>query len=206
MLFISKHGHVDAERVKVKIFSKIERGPLKTVNGIVVHQTDGSTAESAFHHYTDKGETGAHFLIEKDGTIYQTASLFRRTNHVGKLRSRCFETHTCSPVELKTVAPMERQGRYKDVSRHEHRKKWPERYPSNYDSIGIELVGRSYEKEGLGPKDDRVAYEAVTEQQNASLRWLVAELLATFGVSAHEVYRHPVVSRKNKTEARTAQW
>lgn len=39
MLFISKQGHVDAERVIVKIFPSIERGPMEKINGIVVHQT-----------------------------------------------------------------------------------------------------------------------------------------------------------------------
>lgn len=205
MLFISKHGHVDAERVKVKIFSKIERGPLKTVNGIVVHQTDGSTAESTFSNYMKEGVNGAHFLIEKDGTIYQTASLFRRTNHVGLLKSRCLETHTCSPVELKKVSAM--RHKYTELSRHEHRKKWPERYPSNYDSIGIELVGMAYKKaEAKSEDDDAKEYEKVTEKQNASLRWLVKELIATFDVSVHEVYRHPTLSYKNETEAGTAQW
>jgi hypothetical protein len=48
MLFISKQGHVDAERVKVRIFPAIEHGSLDRVNGIIVHQTNGSTANSTF--------------------------------------------------------------------------------------------------------------------------------------------------------------
>ncbi|URF03179.1 hypothetical protein M5D45_11565 [Cupriavidus campinensis] len=49
-------------------------------------------------------------------------------------------------------------------------------------------------------------YENVTTQQNASLRWLIAELVATFNVSTGEIYRHPQVSYKNPTEASTAVW
>src|SRR5690606_8060251 len=46
------------------------------VNGIVVHQTGGSTAQSTFNSYRNS-TTGAHFLVEKDGKIYQTASLHK---------------------------------------------------------------------------------------------------------------------------------
>ena len=137
MLFISKQGHVDAERVKVRIFPAIERGSLERVNGIIVHQTNGSTANSTFSSYQETGANGAHFLIDKDGTIYQTASLHKITNHVGKLRSRCLEKKTCPPVEIEKVSRMKTT----DRSRHEIKKAWPDRYPWNVDSIGIEIVG-----------------------------------------------------------------
>ena len=192
MLFISKHGHVDAERVKVKIFPAIERGRLDRVNGIVVHQTNGPTANSTFWSYEKEGANGAHFLIEKDGTIYQTASLYKITNHVGLLRSRCLEKKDCPPVEIEKVSRMKRTIR----SRHETKKSWPDRYPSNSDSIGIEIVGSS--------KDN--IYEPVTTQQNNSLKWLVSELIETFRIALREVYRHPEISYKQETEASTAQW
>jgi N-acetyl-anhydromuramyl-L-alanine amidase AmpD len=83
-----------------------------------------------------------------------------------------------------------------DLSRHEIKKSWPERYPMNTDSIGIEIVGAS--------KND--IYEVVNDQQNFALKWLVAELCETFRVSLHEVYRHPELSYKLETEASTAQW
>ncbi|WP_256703209.1 hypothetical protein [Burkholderia ubonensis] len=57
----------------------------------------------------------------------------------------------------------------------------------------------------MGPEKQEV-YEAVTDQQNASLKWLVAELVDTFKVSTHEIYRHPEIGRKNLTEASTAKW
>jgi N-acetyl-anhydromuramyl-L-alanine amidase AmpD len=73
----------------------------------------------------------------------------------------------------------------------------PERYPSNEDSVGIELVG-AVTAEGV--------YEKVTAQQNASLQWLITEPTSTFGVSMTEIFRHPVVSRKNPSEAQSASW
>lgn len=120
MFFIDKNGRVDAERVKIKIFPNIERGPMDRVNGIIVHQTDGSTTESTFSSYRAKGALGAHFLIDKDGTVYQTASLKKITRHVGKLQSRCIVTHKCAPAELKLTTAIQLQ--YTKLSIHEHKK------------------------------------------------------------------------------------
>lgn len=196
MLFISKQGHVDAECIKLKIFPMIERGPMVKVNGIVVHQTDATTAASSFNSYAENGANGAHFLIDKNGTIYQTASVYKRTNHVGLLKSRCLMKRKCSPSEFKRVSDM--KGKYAKLSRWEHGKSFPDRYSGNVDSIGIEIVGRMDRKTEI--------YEAVNERQNESLKWLVKELCVTLGISFAEIYRHPEVSYKMETEARTAKW
>ncbi|KUZ85564.1 N-acetylmuramoyl-L-alanine amidase [Burkholderia ubonensis] len=203
MLFISKQGHVDAERVIVKIFPSIERGPMEKVNGIVVHQTGGTTTSSTFNSYSNNTHipNGAHFLIDKDGTIYQTASLSRVTNHVGKLQSRCIRTLKCSPTDLQAARRAYKAGPTA-FHRHESQKTFPDRYPSNSDSIGIELVGMYYMDEKTGEP----VYESATDEQNASLRWLIRELSETLDVQMSEVYRHPEVGRKNATEASTARW
>lgn len=198
MLYITRAGHVDAERIKVKIFPWIERRQMDRVNGIVVHQTDSPTAQSTFNSYNDAGAHGAHFLIDKDGTIYQTASLYKYTEHVGKLRSRCLETHTCSPSEFKTVHGL--RHKYTLLSRHEHKKPHPDRYPSNADSIGIEIVGQS-----SGTKGNEV-YEKINGTQNAALKWPIKELSETLNISMQEVFKHPEVSYKIETEAGSAQW
>ena len=85
------------------------------------------------------------------------------------------------------------------------RKKTPDRYPSNMDSIGIEIVGRAFPT-GNDIKADKKTYETVTAQQNASLKWLVQVLCNCLKVSMTEIFRHPMVSWKNITEASTAQW
>ncbi|MBW5405706.1 N-acetylmuramoyl-L-alanine amidase [Morganella morganii] len=105
------------------------------------------------------------FLTDRDGTIYQTASLLKITWHAGKI------------------------------------KPFPERYPANVDSIGIEIVGKAQKENDQDP-----VYETVNNQQNSSLKWLVSGLLETLDISASEVYKHPDVARKNKTEASTASW
>lgn len=207
-LHISKDGVVDAAKVKVKIYSTIERAKMEAVNGIVVHQTNAPTASATFNSYSNTSANnvpnGAHFLIDKDGTIYQTASLYRATNHVGYLQSRCVMTQKCTPTELKEATVLEKTkgARNKSIAVHrgEMAKAWPQRYPSNADSIGIEIVGAST---GLPGKE---IYEPVNPAQNASLRWLVKELAETLGVSMQEIYRHPEIGRKNTTEASTARW
>jgi N-acetyl-anhydromuramyl-L-alanine amidase AmpD len=199
MLFVDKNGLVDAERIIVKRFSTIERGKLDKVNGIVVHQTGGSTAESSFNSYKNTGANGAHFLIDKDGTIYQTASVFKVTNHVGNIRSRCYMEKTCTPSEISTIKPL--LNKYKQLSRLEQKKPYPERYPANFDSLGIEIVGKPTSGEG-----ENAVYEKVNDAQNSSLRWLIAELTDTLKVSMTEIFRHPEVSYKVKTEAGTARW
>jgi N-acetyl-anhydromuramyl-L-alanine amidase AmpD len=187
MILINNGAVVDT-KVTLKIEPKIEKGPMAAVTGIIVHQTAGSSAASAFASYAN-GAVGAHFLIDKDGTIYQTARVTQKTWHVGWLQSRCV-------AELKCAAPKKWDPR--GTHRSELSKSWPNRYPTNDDSIGVELVG----------KFDATTrtYETATSAQNASLKWLVAELNLTLKLRATEVFRHPTVSYKEPTEASTAKW
>lgn len=50
------------------------------------------------------------------------------------------------------------------------------------------------------------AFAKISDAQNASLAWLVAELQKQYGLPKSEVFRHPQVSRKNETEAQSAKW
>ena len=81
---------------------------------------------------------------------------------------------------------------------HESAKSYPERYPTNEDALGIELVGAFHSKTD--------AYDTVSKDQNASLAWLVKALLDYAKLTAADVYRHPEVSYKTSTEAKAAEW
>lgn len=207
MFYVDDNGYIDDDRIVVKIFGKIEHGKLDKVNGIVVHQTNGPTASSTFNSYSHDGANGAHFLIDKDGTIYQTASLFKVTWHVGKNRSKCFIEKKCEPAEFKKIAGLEMLGATQKISNLEKKKPFPDRFPNNKDSIGIEIVGQAKD---MKVKDEmtgeKTIYEEVNDMQNASLKWLVAELAYTLNVSMVDIYRHPDIGRKNLTEASTAKW
>lgn len=199
MLVINKNGSIVSDRVKVKIFHGIEKSALVNIKGIIIHQTGGSSAQSSFNSY-NSGRAGAHLLIDKDGTIYQTASLLKQTWHVGKLRSRCLAEIRCSPTELKLLKKFNPSATHK----REMKKIIPERYPSNSDSIGIEIVGLALPLSE--PDPDKRTYEALTSEQSASLKWILSELKLELKVPLTEVFRHPTVSYKNKTEAATATW
>lgn len=199
MLTIDKDGKVIHKKVTLKIFTSIEKKDMKKVRGLIIHQTGGPTAQSSFNSY-GSGRAGAHFLIDTDGTIFQTASLLKQTWHVGKLRSRCLAELSCSAAELKLLKKFDPSGTH----RREMAKNIPHRYPSNQDSIGIEIVGQALPL--TQPNPDKRTYETLSKDQSASLKWLVQELRSSLNVPLTEVFRHPTVSYKNKTEAATASW
>ena len=199
MLTLNESGHVIDGRVRLAISGSIERGPLTRINGIIVHQTGSPTAQSTLNGYRGQAN-GAHFLIDQDGTIYQTASVLKQTWHVGRLRARCLAELRCSATETTALRGMSASTR----NRHEMTKQVPDRYPSNEDSLGIELVGQAFPLNE--PDPDKRTYETVPTAQNDSLKWLIQSLTATLGVLMTEVFRHPTVSQKNVTEAATASW
>ncbi len=196
---LNKQGLLIDGRIRQKQFVVIEHGNLDAVHAIVVHQTDGGSAQNAFDSYK-QGGNGAHFLIDKDGTIFQTASLRKRCYHVGRLiRSKCLaiNRHTCNSEGMAKILAMSWTKQINALDAHERAKDYPMRYPINSDSVGVELVGKHI--------DDKT-YETVTIAQNASLQWLVGELFSLFNLTSSDVYRHPEVSYKNPGEARTARW
>lgn len=101
----------------------------------------------------------------------------------------------------------------------EMRKPPGERYPSNMEAIGIEIVGRARLPVGFRAtaKEEKELtidelrgrhgiYDEPTAAQNQSLSWLVRVLQESIQIGNEEVFRHPLVSRKNPTEAQGANW
>ncbi|WP_211453430.1 peptidoglycan recognition protein family protein [Collimonas antrihumi] len=201
MLSIDGEGMVLNPRIKRARSRGIEQRDMHAIHGIIVHQTGGPTAQSTFNSYKNPAANGAHFLIDKDGTIYQTASLKKQTYHVGPLKARCVLEKRCTPTEIKLLQTHNPTAE----GRREIKKKVPERFPSNRDSVGIEIVGEALPR-GNNIPDKMKVYEAISNEQNSSLAWLVSELTLTLKISMREIFRHPDVSRKHETEARTAKW
>lgn len=199
MIIFNTFGHAIHANITLQIFSLIEKGSMKSVQGIILHQTGGATAESSFNSYKN-GAAGAHFLVDKDGTIYQTASVYQQTWHVGKLRSRCLAELSCSATEQRQASRFDPTGTH----RREMTKSVPSRYPSNQDSIGIEIVGQALPLNE--PNPDKRVYETLSPQQKESLDWLIRHLTLSLKISTKEIFRHPTVSYKNNSEAVTASW
>ena len=196
---INKEGMLIESRVIQRRFHGIEHGALDGVYAIVVHQSDALTAQNTLNGY-HAGSNGAHFLIDKDGQIYQTASMQKRCYHVGRLiKSKCIAINksSCDSASMAKFLALSWSSQIKAIDADERIKSYPDRYPVNSDSIGIELAGKSL---------DAKNYEEVTLQQNVSLQWLIGELYAHFSLTGADVYRHPDVSYKNPGEASTAKW
>lgn len=173
----------------------LEREALTDVNGIVLHRTAGSTAESTLDQW--RGHTrplGTHFLIDKDGTIHQTASLNNQTRHVGKIRSRGEVEGTITPEEQQRLdAAREAPGNdYTAVHRIESARAYPNRFPTNGDCIGIEVVGAYNERTG--------SWDPPTPEQTASIRRLVGTLQNNYGLDDHDIYQHDAISYKTQGE------
>lgn len=197
-------GELQDTKVIQKIFKSLHKGKIAKVNAIVVHQTGAPSAQHTFNSYQSASH-GAHFLIDKQGMIYQTALTNQIAYHVGKLKSKCIDQPaSCSASDLTAANAVYLQKgisysvRVKNLHAHEKIKAYPDRYPTNSDSVGIEIVG-SYSAKGN-------AYEAVNAKQNASLKWLVSELSIHLGLQAGDIYRHPAVSYKQPSEALSASW
>ncbi|MEY4575567.1 MAG: hypothetical protein RL701_270 [Pseudomonadota bacterium] len=196
MATLDKVGMLVDPRINQRRYVGLEHGPLAQINAIVVHQTDSPSEQATFNSYVSSNN-GAHFLIGKGGAIYQTASVKMCCYHVGRLlKSRCLALGraNCSDPNYLNV----KISSFNFINIVERKKPYPERYPVNTDSVGIELVGKH-----VSP----TKYEGVTVSQNASLRWLIGELSKLFQLgSEDDVFRHPEVSYKNPGEAAGAKW
>lgn len=118
---------------------------------------------------------------------------------MGVLLPRCQIENSCDPKELTTItALIHEEGlsfgrRARNLSRHEVNKKYPLRYPSNSDSIGIEVVGKFW------PSDK--SFEKPTSEQLKSLKWLVEIIVAEYNLNIrNDVYAHGAIARKEITE------
>jgi N-acetylmuramoyl-L-alanine amidase len=174
---------------------RIEHGAMPQVNGIVLHRTESSTAAGTLSTWrTREAGTGAHFLIDTDGTIHQTVSVDRQAWHVGAVRSRGEVEGTITPGDQRELdaargtTPEWRGTAVRAVSRIESTRPYPERYPTNGDSVGIEVVGRYNAATST--------WDPPTTEQRASIRRLVGTLQNNFGLNDHDVYQHDVISRK----------
>jgi hypothetical protein len=185
-----KDGFLDDPAIIKKPVSELteKKGPLVDHHAIVMHRTAGDSAASALSAF--KSGIGAHFIIDKDGSIYQTASLDKQVSHAGKIKSRCDEEGTCLASEQKVVDAMGwAPGRIHD---HESRKTYPDRYPLNADSVGIEVVGNY--------SDKTKAWDAPTAEQKASIGKLTSMLKNEFSLNDKDIYQHDIISYKTKGE------
>ena len=166
-----------------------------------MHQTGGDSAKSTLAEYKSSS-IGAHSLIDKDGAIYQTVRITQKAFHVGKIRSRCMGLKSCSADDqaaIKTILSAKKvpySTKIKQINDREENKPYPNRFPGNDDSLGIEVASKLVNDE----------YEDPTNRQQESVKWLVAELLSALKLKTSDIYGHPEVSYKDASEAQHVRW
>lgn len=207
--FVDKEGFVinpRVERLNLPNFGRKERPNLfnrnNPVKAIVLHRTDGHNGLSAYSTAISTGENGnqgGHFTIEGkegkkkenlsgiDGAIYQFANLKKAVNHTGNIRKR--------PAPG-TPKPWDSSS--KTVTKNELNKKYPERFPYNGDSIGIEVVGKCVDKTADGWEAE---WEPLTQEQITNTAWLTNGLLKHFSLNTvDDLYVHEQISSKTWDE------
>lgn len=196
---IGQDGFLTDPEITRTAVARIEHGAMPQVNAIVLHRTASSTAAGTLDTWrTREAGTGAHFLIDTDGTIHQTVSVDRQAWHVGAIRSRGEVEGTITPGDQREIDAARgttaewRGTAVRAVSRVESTRPYPERYPTNGDSVGIEVVGR-YDAATK-------TWDPPTTRQTASIRKLVGTLQDNFGLTDHDVYQHDHISRKTPGE------
>lgn len=207
---VNKLGWIENQLVAPRL-TELEFEPRPGAwRGIIVHQTmdEKKVAPTGLLKYwnTPGIKAGTHFLIDREGVVYQAVSFNWITYHTGSLRPRC-RFATTDPV-VRKGRPNKSDCNYaasltpKQISDIEKEKKTvPDRYPSNYDSIGIEILSMRLSN------DNDARAEPVNAKQNVALKWLVNSLLMTFpSISRDEIWRHPVIGYKSPHEASTARW
>src|SRR5690606_24266595 len=87
----------------------------------------------------------------------------------------------------------------KTIHDHEKVKDYPERYPVNEDSVGIEVVSRCINN--CGPNDAGTPeWEAPTPEQAESIADIVGILQDAYSLADADVYEHDVISYKTPGE------
>ena len=194
-VYVGENGYVQNAGFTIKPIAALEKGTMDGPKAIVLHRTDGASVQSAL----DSAGTGVgtHFYVDKDGTVYQAASLLKRTYHVGKIKSRCMAEGTCPAAETRMItgwgwSPTR-------VHNHEKAKAYPDRYPKNADSVGIETVSRCIKNCAPGDKGTP-EWEPPTAEQKAAIASIVEILKKEYDLTNADIYEHDIISYKTEGE------
>src|SRR5690554_4874524 len=79
--YIGENGYVQNAGFILRPIAALEKRNMAAPAAIVLHRTNGSSVEGALN--SANSGIGTHFYVDKDGTVYQTASLLKHTSHVG---------------------------------------------------------------------------------------------------------------------------
>ncbi|OGS69807.1 MAG: hypothetical protein A3F91_10725 [Flavobacteria bacterium RIFCSPLOWO2_12_FULL_35_11] len=185
---IGSDGFINNDKIIKKQVSALELGAMSKIDGIILHRTGSTNAESSLSSF--KTGIGTHFVVGDDGKIFQTASLNKYTAHIGKIKSKCYETGLCSKDENKLIKGY--GWNPEKIYKHEIGKDYPDRYPFNKDAVGIEVVGQY--------NSTTKAWGTLTSEQIESTSYLVNYLKMAYNLKFADIYTHEQVSYKQAGE------
>lgn len=185
-VYVDAKGYVQNAGFVFKPIAALEKGAISGPKAVVLHRTDSRAIASPLKSF-ERG-IGTHFIVDKDGTIYQTASLLNKTFHVGKIKSKCFANGSCPIDEMKMLKSW--GWAHERVYDHEKIKAYPVRYPMNEDSVGIETVS----------DHDGKSWETATSAQSTSIRLIIQILKNEYGLGNADIYEHDEISYKTPGE------
>ncbi|MDR7194521.1 peptidoglycan recognition protein family protein [Luteimonas terrae] len=194
-VYVGENGYVQNAGFVHQPIAALEKRAMTGPVAIILHRTDGASVQSALN--SANSGIGTHFYVDKDGTVYQTASLHKHTSHVGRIRSRCYEASNCPADEMEEIrgfgwAP-------KRLHDHEKGKPYPTRYPMNEDSVGIETVSRCVKN--CGPNDKGTPeWETPTAEQAESIANIISILQDAYSLTDTDIYEHDLISYKTAGE------
>ncbi|KGM53375.1 hypothetical protein N800_06400 [Lysobacter daejeonensis GH1-9] len=185
-VYVDEKGYVQNAGFVLKPIAALEKGTMDGPKAVVLHRTDSGGIASPLKSF--ESGIGTHFIVDKDGTVYQAASLLKKTAHVGKIKSRCFDSGSCPVDEMKKIkswgwAPAK-------VYAHEKSKDYPARYPMNEDSVGIETVA----------DHDGKSWEAPTPAQARAIQSIIQIIKREYGLDNADIYEHDRISYKTPGE------
>ena len=188
--YVDKDGFIQGVDIVKHEISNLGRGDLLGPNAIILHRTASrGFTENVLNWWKNPQNTdnvGAHFVIDKDGTITQVVSLKKYANHVGRIRPRCAKDNTC-PASYANLG---------NAAKHteELKKEYPNRYPYNRDSIGIEVVA-FWDK-------DTALWDEATPQQLESVKKVVQILQQEYNLNDEDLYQHQCIAYKTSGEGK----
>lgn len=110
---ISADGMISNPLIVSNRISRVESGPGAPLKlGVVLHRTVSSSAKGTLGSFASTG-SGTHFLVGKDGTIYQTASLNKGTFHFRPdLQTSQFQLTRANTISIEVVGmPLDANGK-----------------------------------------------------------------------------------------------
>ena len=187
---VDKNGFLNNKFIIKKWIKELEHGDINKINAIVLHRTDTRNLKGTLNGFK-KRRVGTHFLVDFDGTIYQTASLNKFTAHILNIRSKGFQNDTCSKEEKEKIKDIHMSGfNPRKLHAYELKKSYPNRYPYNKDAVGIEVMG-----DFSGDK-----WEDLTPKQIESVKLLVNLLKCEYDLTQDDIYTHEEISYKTENE------